>query len=162
MLPEGARRYLLHGLAATPVVIDRLMREAKPEDYDRRPDPERFTLREVMAHLADWEPIWLERLRKIQAEENPPLQGYDEGQWAIDHDYDHANVTERQDRFRAGRERLVKFLEELPPEQWERTGQHSQWGALSITALATLILGHDGYHLRQISEWLDAGRGSDR
>jgi uncharacterized damage-inducible protein DinB len=158
LLPEGARSYLLHGLEATPVLIERLLREATTADYDRRPDPERFTLREVMAHLPDWEPVWLERLQKIHAEDHPVLKGYDEGQWAIDHDYAHADVSDRQARFRNGRARLVKFLLELPPEAWEQTGQHSQWGPLSIAALATLVLGHDGYHLRQISEWLDAGR----
>ena len=41
MLPTGARGYLLHGLAATPVVVDRLLRDAVPKVYDRRPDPER-------------------------------------------------------------------------------------------------------------------------
>src|SRR5689334_15273409 len=110
MLPDQARGYLLHGLGATPVVVDRLLREATPDDYDRRPDPERFTLREVLAHLADWEPIWLERLRKLRTESQPALPSYDEGQLAIDHDYAHADVNEQQARFRDGRAALLRFL----------------------------------------------------
>jgi uncharacterized damage-inducible protein DinB len=157
MLPEGARNYLLHGLGATPIVLEKLLREATTADYDRRPDPERFTLREVVAHLADWEPIWLERLLMIQSEANPTLPSRDEGQLAIDHDYAHSNPAERLARFREGRARTVQHLQALPPEAWARTGQHTQWGPLAVAALATLILGHDGYHLRQTAEWLDFG-----
>jgi uncharacterized damage-inducible protein DinB len=160
MLPDQARRYLLHGLAATPVVVDRLLRDAEPADYDRRPDPERFTLREVIAHLADWEPIWLERLQKIRTENQPTLPSYDEGQMAIDHDYAHADVGEQQARFREGRARLLQFLQELSPAEWERSGLHTQWGALSIETLAVLVHGHDGYHLRQIAEWLGHSTGA--
>ena len=32
---------------------------------DRKPDPERFTIREVVAHMADWEGVWLERARRV-------------------------------------------------------------------------------------------------
>ncbi len=46
MLPAG-RDYLPQGLAATPVVVERRMLAASPDRYDRRPDPERFTLREA-------------------------------------------------------------------------------------------------------------------
>jgi hypothetical protein len=132
MPPDPVRRYLLHGLAATPVVIDRLLRDAAPGDYDRRPDPERFTLREVLAHLADWEPIWLERLEKIRSEARPALPSYDEGQLAIDRDYAHADPARQRACFREGRTRLLQFLEELASDDWERTGRHSQWGILAF------------------------------
>jgi uncharacterized damage-inducible protein DinB len=157
MLPEGARRYLLHGLSATPVTVDRLLRAAAPEDWDRRPDPERFTLREVIAHLADWEPVWQERIQAIRTHDRPTLQSYDESQWAIDHDYAHAVPVEQQTRFRESRARLLHVLQDLSPEEWERAGIHTQWGPLSLEAMAVLILGHDGYHLRQIAEWLNLG-----
>jgi uncharacterized damage-inducible protein DinB len=157
MLPEHSRRYLLHGLAATPVVVDRLMQEATAADFDHRPDPERFTLREVLAHLADWDPIWLERLTRIRTEDRPDLPSIDESQRCLDGDYAHADVAERQAAFREARGRLLVSLRALPPDDWDRWGQHSEWGSMSVSQLATLILGHDGYHLRQIAEWLSYG-----
>lgn len=159
MLPDQARRYLLHGLAATPVVIDRLMRAATAADDDRRPDPERFTLREVIAHLADWETVWRERLERIRAETEPLLPNIDEGRMAIERDYAHSHVTGRQAQFRDGRAALLRLLTSLQPEEWQRAGRHSEWGAMTIADLATLVLGHDAYHLRQIAEWLEAGGG---
>jgi uncharacterized damage-inducible protein DinB len=157
MLPDKARYYLLHGLSAAPEVIDRLLLNATEADFDRRPDRERFTIREVLGHLADWEGVWMERISKMATEENPPLQGYDEGQWAIDHDYAHTDVREQQTRFREGRVRLVAYLRGLSPEQWERTGLHSEVGPVTISSLSVLVLGHDGYHTKQISEWLARG-----
>ena len=147
----------MQGLAGTPIVIDRLLSEAATQDYDRRPDPERFTIREVMGHLADWEGVWLERARRMATEDNPHLQGYDEGQWAIDHDYAHMEVSEQIERFRAGREQLNRFLNSLKPDDWQRPCRHDEWGPSNIEAMAVLVLGHDGYHTRQIAEWL---RGS--
>jgi uncharacterized damage-inducible protein DinB len=155
MLPNAAGKYLLDGLAATPVVVDRLLAAAPEADYDRRPDPERFTTREMMAHLADWEPIWLERLTLIRDTDNPPLPNRDPDEWAARNSYGTADVAEQQARFRAGREKLLALLTALTPEQWERRGTHSAWGPLSMEELAVLVLGHDGYHLRQLAEWLE-------
>src|SRR5262249_55808620 len=156
MLPEKARYYVMQGLAGTPYVIDRLLGEAGPADFNRRPDPDRFTIREVMGHLADWEGVWLERILKMHDEDHPFLPGYDEGQWAIDHDYSHMDVSEQQARFRRGREKLVSTLKALTPEQWERTASHGEWGHVTIEGLAALVIGHDGYHMRQIADWLSS------
>lgn len=158
MLPEQAKKYLLHGLSGTPVVLDKLMAGATPEDHDRRPDPERFTLREVVAHLADWEPIWLERVEGLATQDHPTLQGYDEGQLALDRDYARADVAAQIARFRAGRGRLREVVHRLPEESWGRTGYHTEWGEIDITSLLTLILGHDGYHMKQVAEWLGNAR----
>src|SRR5258708_3599403 len=128
MLPAKARHYLLEGLRGTPVVVDRLLREAIETDFDRRPDPARFTIREVMGHLADWEGVWMERASRILNEDHPSLPGYDEGQWAIDHDYAHMNVAEQQTRFRVGRARFADLFRGLSPDQWERTANHGEWG----------------------------------
>src|SRR5262249_11560005 len=124
MFPDKARYYVMQGLAGVPNVIDRLLIETSTKDFDNRPDPARFTIREVLGHLADWEGVWLERVERIRDEDNPFLPGYDEGQWAIDHDYAHMDVRKQQMRFRQGREKLVNALQELTPNQWVRTASH--------------------------------------
>ncbi len=156
MLAQYVRNYLIHGLSATPVVIEYLLRDATEADYDRRPDPERFTIREAVAHLADWEGVWLERATRIIEEHHPTLPGYDEGQWAIDHDYARLDVMEQLRKFQHGRARLAAYLSGLTPVQWEREGER-EFGPISIAHQTAMVLGHDGYHLRQITEWLQAG-----
>ena len=160
MLTERTRHYLLLDLESAPDVLARLLADTPdPAVYDRRPDPDRFTLREMVAHLADWEAMFLERLTKTRDEENAILQGLDEGQVAIDNDYAHADPAECLARYKAGRVKIVSLLPGLVPEQWGRTGRHTEIGPITLEEQAILIAAHDGYHRQQTLEWLAHVRG---
>jgi Mycothiol maleylpyruvate isomerase N-terminal domain. len=156
MLPPYARDYLLSALEGAPSVIDRLLADLGPGDplWDRRPDPDRFTLREVVAHLADWDPIFTERLARTRDEDHPFLPDVDEGQVALDRNYAESDPRESQSRFRAGRAALVSLLRALPPDAWARAAEKENVGTLTIETQVTLICAHDGHHARQVVEWL--------
>lgn len=157
MVSERIRYYVCDGLAASPTVLERLLEGVTEEELDRKPDPERFTLREAIAHVADWEGVWLGRMVAIRDQDNPQLPGYDEGQWAIDHDYAHANLAAELAKFRTTREKTVALLKALTPEQWELPGVHAECGPITLFDLASWVLGHDGYHLRQAVEFRNGG-----
>lgn len=157
-----ARRYVLHGLAATPLVLETLLKGATSAEVDLRRDPDRFTIREALAHLSDWEAIWRERIGRILTEEKPALLGYDEGQIALDRDYARRPLAESLARLSAERPLLVKTLSELSPEQWARTGVRDEIGPVTINDLAALVLGHDGYHLRQVVEFRAAASAANQ
>jgi len=160
MLPPAPRKYMLTGLAGTPDVLDGFLKAIPSSDpiWDHRPDPQRFTLREIVAHLADWNPIFLERLTRTRDENEPVLEDIDEGQIAIEHDYAHTDPQESLARFRETRTALVAFLNALPEPAWERVGIRPPLGPLPIYAQAVLILGHDGYHTQQVAQWLVSAR----
>jgi hypothetical protein len=151
--PVAARDYLLKALETTPLLITALL-EGKAPQWDRRPDPERFTLREVLAHLADWEPIWLERVKCMATEDFPFLPSVDESALVIENDYANCDPEESIAKQRQGRAALVRFLSPLPIEAWDRTGNREFVGVLTLQQQAAMTLSHDGYHLRQIVEWL--------
>lgn len=152
-----ARNYLFTALEAAPALFDHLLRGLTEEEADRRPDPDRFTIREVMAHLADWEPVFLERLTRMRSEDHPTLPGYDEGQWAIDHGYAQTDWRAQSRLFAARRRDLVAFLHACAPHGWARTADRPEIGILTIEAQALLIPLHDTYHLRQITQWRESG-----
>lgn len=158
MPPTVTRRYLLYGLENQPAVLSQLLRDLGPDDpaWDRRPDPERFTLREIVAHLADFEPIWLERVERTAGEVNPVLPSADEGQMAIDHDYASTDPFESLQRYRRGRAALVARLRDLPDDGWDRAGRREQIGPMTIFEQMVMVLSHDGYHTGQVTEWLGA------
>ena len=56
--------YLYKGLKLSPPAVERIIARIPQHAYDTKTDPERFTLREAISHLADWEPINLYRLRQ--------------------------------------------------------------------------------------------------
>ena len=151
--PERLRIYAIKALTASPKVLATLLHDITEAEADRRPDPERFTLREAVAHLADWEPIWLGRLRAIAEEENSALPGYDEEQFAIDHDYVHTDILERAMRYADGRALLAEYVEAAKPEVWARSGVHGEMGPITFAELVMLVLAHDGYHAKQVVEF---------
>lgn len=151
-----ARNYLFTALEAAPGLFDHLLRGLTDAEADRRPDPDRFTIREVMAHLADWEPVFLERLTRMRAEDHPTLPGYDEGQWAIDHGYSQTDWREQARLFADRRRDLAAFLRACAPQDWARTADRPEIGILTIEAQALLIPLHDTYHLRQLAQWRES------
>ncbi len=146
-------RYLLAALEAAPDLLDFAVAGMTDAEADRRPDPERFTLREVLCHVADWEDVFLDRMIRTREQDTPHLQGYDEGQWALDHDYASRDWREQIRLIRERRPRLLVLLQSLSPDDWERAGSHSEVGPLTLETQATLVALHDTYHLRQIAEY---------
>jgi hypothetical protein len=157
MFPAFIRTYLVRSLSGTPDVLERLLKDLSADDprWDFRPDPDRFTLREIVAHLADWEPIHLERLTRLRDEDNPTLPDRDENQMAIDNDYAHSDPHGSLEWFRGGRLKIVQLLASFPQETWERIGSRVTIGPVSVDILSAFILVHDGYHTQQISQWLN-------
>lgn len=155
MLPNRIQMYQREDLAATPEILNHLLRPINdPVIWDRRPDAERFTLREIVAHLADWESVFQERLRQTQNEDTATFTAFDPAQMAQEYDYAHADPQECLTRFSAKRQETLALLQSLTPLQWDRSGKHPQIGPVTTTEQAVMMSGHDGYHLRQIIEWL--------
>jgi hypothetical protein len=145
------RNYLCSGLEAGPKIYAKLLTGITEAESDARPDPERFTIREVLAHLADWEPIWHARISRIVQEDRPSLEDIDEGELALQNNYAECDLNDALARFTEGRAALTALLRALPPEAWLREGVR-HWGALSVDGFAGMILGHDGYHAAQVIE----------
>ena len=148
-----AQRYLITALSEAPDLFDHLLEGLTLEEADFRPDPKRFTIREIMAHLAEWEPIFLERMQRTCAEDQPILPNLDEGELAAQHNYAASDVNEQCRLFRERRARLVDFLRARTVEDWERTANRPEIGIVTLEALALLIPLHDTYHLAQITKW---------
>lgn len=148
-----AQHYLFTALEASPDLFDALLEGLTAEEADRRPDPKRFTIREIMAHLADWEPIYQERMRRICEEDCPLLEGYDEGLLATEHNYASTEPLEQARLFRERRRKMVEYLRARPAADWQRTGNRPEIGLITLEALALLVPLHDLYHLRQISAY---------
>jgi hypothetical protein len=151
VVPEPVRTYLLHDLAATPSILVSLLETEA--DWDARPFPDRFSLREALAHLADWESIWQERITRICSEDNPFLPSVDEGKLAAERDYSSRSPQASIAAFIEGRNKVLKALRALPDEAWRRRGHREFVGDIDLFQLVVMISGHDGYHLRQVCEY---------
>lgn len=146
--------YLPISIEFGPRIIRQLLRQIPAEQLDTALQPERFTPREVVAHLADWEPIMRERIRTALTAPGAVIQPYDEGQMAVDHRYATLDPWEQLEVFTRERAETAAFIRTLKEEDWSQTAHHPERGPQSVDDLANLLLGHDLYHIEQLAEYL--------
>lgn len=147
--------YLIQGLRLSPVALARLLGAIPVGQYDLAREAGRFTPREVIAHLADWEPILRGRIQQGAAHSGAAIETYDESARALEQNYAGCDVREATNRFRAEREHTVAVVEALSPADLAKTILHPERGPLTVADLAEMILGHDVYHIEQLSAYLE-------
>jgi hypothetical protein len=118
-------------------------------DLDRDPGGGEWTARQVVHHLADSEAMAYIRLRRLIAEDEPLIQGYDEPEWARRLHYQ-LPIEESLAVLRAVRGASLALLEALTPAEWERTGTHSESGAYSVDRWLGIYAEHSHDHAEQI------------
>jgi hypothetical protein len=155
-LPFRIRYYVVSSIEGIPAVLSTLLGSIPSDSayWDDRPFAERFTPREVIAHLADWNPIFEGRIRRMITEDNPEQPDIDEGEVALANDYAHQDPQGTLLRFVESRRSLSQLIGSLTEAQWIRVGRKEPLGELTVSDLVTLIAGHDGYHARQFAEYL--------
>jgi hypothetical protein len=113
--------------------------------------PGKWSMLQVVQHLADSEIVGGFRFRMTLAEDRPKLQGYDQDVWAQRLRYSEADVEAALDLFETLRRANLRMLERTSPEERERVGLHTERGEESVGHMIRLYAGHDLVHLRQIA-----------
>jgi len=148
--------YLMPGLEAGPRTIRRLIRWIPAEKLDLPTHPDRFTPREVIAHLCDWEPISRGRMQAAKNTPGVTVPDLDEVQIAWQNKYEEWDPYSSADWFIERRAETVEWLKQLSPEDWSKVSVHSMRGPMTIYDYANMELGHDMYHVRQLCEVIEA------
>ena len=141
-------------LAATAKKLDRLIQGVSPRRLHTRPAPAKWSVKEIVAHLADGELVTGFRIRFILGSPGISIVAYDQDQWLISGHYEKRDPRKSVEQFRTLRQGNLDLLKSLEPEQWNHYGMHSERGKESIEKLVSLIAGHDINHLKQIEEIL--------
>jgi hypothetical protein len=121
---------------------------ATDADLDRRP-PVGWTARMAAHHLADSEATAYVRLRKLVAEDEALIQGYDEELFSRRLHYDRP-IERSMAVLAAVRAASLELLESLTPEEWDRAGRHSDSGPYSVDDWLRIYAGHSHDHADQI------------
>ncbi len=143
-------------LASTPGRLRQLVAARSPADLARKPAPDRWSTREILAHLADCEVVMGWRLRSILATSGAPLQPFDQNLWATTFRYEAVPVDDSLDLFDANRRGNLRLLRSMDPSAFERFGLHQERGRETVAHLVRLNAGHDLNHLKQIEALLTA------
>jgi hypothetical protein len=147
--------YLLPTIEFGPTVVRRLITMLPDDQLDVSLEEGRFTPRQVVAHLADWEPIMRQRIATACAQPGAMLEVYDEVAMAAENGYSQSDPMEQLEVFARERAVTAGYLRSLQGEVWDNTVRHPERGDQTTEDLANLLLGHDLYHIEQISSYFD-------
>jgi hypothetical protein len=140
-----------------PWLTTRLRGVAEP--VLRRPEaPGKWSVVEVIQHLADSDLVAGFRVRMVLSEKRPLLQGYDQDRWANDFRYREVPLALALDQLRCLRAANLHLWKQLSPQQLERVGLHAERGPESVGHILRLMGGHDLVHRRQIDRILVSAR----
>ena len=130
--------------------VDDALAGITAEELDRRPPgADEWTAREIVHHLADSESMAYTRLRRLIADDEPVIHGYDEPVWARRLHYERP-IAPALALLLAVRAASLQLLESLTPEEWRRTGTHTESGRYSVEGWLEIYAAHPGEHADQI------------
>jgi hypothetical protein len=137
-----------------PDILESLIKNAPPEKLLINPSPGKWSVTEIVAHLADDELVGAYRIRTILSGPGTDIQAFDQAEWAIRGKYSKIPVGDSLALFKRLRQANLQLFDLLEPEQWDYYGIHAERGIESIRDIALYYAGHDINHLMQIEEIL--------
>jgi uncharacterized damage-inducible protein DinB len=136
--------------SATAGKIERLVKKVPAAKLRKRPAPGKWSVAEILAHLADCEIVTGYRMRSILGAPGTPIAAFDQDKWAAAENYARRDPKMSLRVLLALREANLALVKSLRPEQWKQFGIHAERGEESIERIVQMMAGHDINHLRQI------------
>jgi hypothetical protein len=161
-MPETAQQYIQRILGhveghdavkvqrATAPKLRKLTQGLSLKELKWSPAPGKWSIAEIVAHLADVEIVASWRMRAILGSNGTPIQPFDQDAWASVFEYGKRDVKQSLEVFRVLRENNLALLKALPRERWDNYGMHAERGKETVAHLARMFAGHDTNHTLQV------------
>ncbi len=133
-----------------PELLSESLAGVSDAETQRVPAPGKWTIRQIVRHVADTEIVVAMRLRQIIAEDSPTLIPFDQDAWADNLSYASAPVADSLAFFRTLREDTASLLGTLPEAAFHRTGVHPDRGTKSLLDWVEIFAIHIRTHAGQI------------
>ena len=143
------REQALSALASAPREMEAAMRGLNAEQLSRPSKPGEWAIRDVAWHVLVAQGLLAGRLEKMLAEVDPPLPSVPA--WAVDA-IDSLSTSEILQQYSSSRQATVERLSRLAAEDWWRTGQHDEFGQVTVLQQASYFAKHERSHFPQLSE----------
>lgn len=141
---------LLERFRRAPELLAVATTGAAGTELDFKPE-NKWSVRQIVGHLADSEAVVAMRLRQVIAEENPPLPAWDQNLWAQRLGHEKRKISHVLELFRVLRSSNFELLKDLPEAAFARSGNHSERGKITLLDLMRLNSEHVEHHVQQIA-----------
>jgi hypothetical protein len=149
---------LLERFRRGPELLAVAITGAAGPEFDFLPEPGKWSIRQIMAHVSDSELVGADRFRRVIAEDNPALIGFDQDAWAANLDYSRRKPSQALEMFRRIRAESYELLKDLPDQVFDRTGNHSERGSITLRQLLRIYAEHAENHAIQLRNIREAYR----
>ena len=143
---------LIEAYLAGPGVLRAAVAGMSREQLVARPVPGKMSALEVVCHIADFEPVYVDRMKRVIALDNPTLLGADENRFLAALAYHERDLEEELTIVERTRSQMARILRTLPETALARPGVHDERGPMTLEKLLTSITGHITHHVGFIHE----------
>lgn len=137
---------------AGPVLLRKSVAGMSREQLLARPVAGKWSTLEVVCHLADFDPILADRMKRVIAEEKPTLLGADENRFAAALAYHDRDLEEELTIVEHTRGQLARILRKLPESALQRVGVHNERGPRTLEQLLSGATNHIVHHVKFVQE----------
>ena len=141
------REYLLHRLQFQYKPIEWLIRSVSPERINMKPAPEKWSMHDLVTHLAKYQPFFIERLYRILNEDQPAFNRYRAEEDPEFEQWRRWSIVSLIARLVQDRQRIYEIVTGLSEEQLKRKGRHIKFGLMEVTEWLDFFLWHEAHHI---------------
>ena len=138
----------------TAAKLAKLVEGASGDQLARRPAPDKWSVSEILVHLAEAEVSCFWRYRQMIEHNGSTIIPFDQDLWYKLGEYGSRDPQESLQLFRLMRDANLRMFDQLAPEHWQRGGVHTERGPMTLADLARQMAGHDINHVAQVQKLL--------
>lgn len=116
------------------------------------PIPGKWSLQQLIIHVADSDQVLADRMKRVIAEEKPTLLAFDENRWMSQLRYEDQSVEDAVKLLELTRRQMARVLRKLPDAVFQRQGVHSQAGPMTLAQIVEKATAHLEHHLKFAAE----------
>jgi uncharacterized damage-inducible protein DinB len=148
--PMAPSQQLINDYLAGPRTLRAAVAGLTREQLMAHPVAGKMSTLEVVCHVADFEPIMADRMKRVIAEDNPTLVGADENRFLAALAYHDRDLEQELSIVDQTRGQMARILRQIPAEAWQRTGNHTERGPRTLEQLLLGAIDHIPHHVQFI------------
>lgn len=151
-MDTATRDRLVQEYLAGPQQLRQAVKGMSREQLLAKPVAGKMSTLEVVCHLSDFDPIYVERMKRVITMDKPTVLGADENVFAQKLCYHDRDAEEEMTLLDVTRKSMARILKQLPLEAWSREGIHNERGTMSLEKMVTTMNNHIPHHVKFIEE----------